>query len=303
MIETGHAQSPRKRRQMYGVPRRLLALTLLLAVVWLSACKRITLGPAESTSQKPTSASGETLWLTANGLRLKTKIYKSAKLEDRPILIVVLHGDSPFGPPSYQYAFARRATEQIDNAVVAAVLRPGYTDDSGEKSEGTRGMTTGDNYAAQVIDAVAQTIDQLKAKFHPSATVLVGHSGGAAITGDLLGRSPREVEGALMVSCPCDLSKWRAHMLRLKKNPIWLMPVKSLSPIELANKVSPSVRVRMLVGSEDPIAPPALTQEYAAALKTHGVNVEVTVANRLKHDILLEPVAFEQLKDLVASSR
>jgi hypothetical protein len=37
------------------------------------------------------------------------------------------------------------------------------------------------------VDAVAQAIDQLKAKFNPVRTVLAGHSGGAAILGNLLG--------------------------------------------------------------------------------------------------------------------
>jgi len=249
----------------------------------------------------PTSSSGETLWLMANGLRLKTKIYRHARLKDRPVLIVVLHGDSPFGPPSYQYAFARRAALQIDNVVVAALLRPGYTDDSGDRSEGTRGETTGDNYTPQVIDAVAQIIDQLKKNFHPAATVLVGHSGGAAIAADLLGRWPSDVQGALMVSCPCDLTKWRRHMLQMQNNPIWLAPVQSLSPIELAKNVLPAVHVRMLVGSQDPIAPPALTQEYADALRNHGVDVKVTVVQGLQHDILLNPNALMQLMTLVAS--
>lgn len=257
--------------------------------------------PTSSKAELPNSSIEETLWLSANGLRLKTEIYNHPTLNDHPTLIVVLHGDSPFGPPSYQYEFARRAAVQIYNAVVVAILRPGYTDDSGDKSEGTRGETTGDNYTPQVVDAVAQAIEQLKGKFHPAATVLVGHSGGAAITADLLGRWPTEVNAALLVSCPCDLTKWRKHMYEMQKTPIWLIPVQSLSPIELVNKVSPSVHVRMLVGSEDPVAPPALTEEYAEALKNHGVDVEVKIAPGLQHDILMQPVALVQLVMLVDS--
>lgn len=251
--------------------------------------------PAQTTAGTP----GETLWLQANGLLLKTKIYRSARLSEHPTLIVVLHGDSPFAPPSYQYAFARQAAGKIDNLVVAALLRPGYKDDAGDQSQGIRGKTTGDNYTPETVDAVAQVIDQLKARFNPAGTILAGHSGGAAITGNVLGRWPAEIDGALMVSCPCDLVAWRRHMLRMQWNPIWLMPVKSLSPVDLADHVRPGVVVRMLVGSEDPLAPPELTQEYAAALRKHGDNVTVTVAPGLKHDILLEPVAFDALRNLV----
>ena len=79
----------------------------------------------------------------------------------------------------------------------------------------------------------------------------------------------------------------------------WLEPVKSLSPIDLASDVDTSVHVWLMAGSEDPVVPPILTQEYAAALQAHGVHVDVTVVPGLKHNILLEPVIFGPLKKLV----
>src|SRR5215469_8598061 len=93
----------------------------------------------KATTQSSASTREETLWLQANGLRLKTRIYWSTKSNEHPILILVLHGDSPFGPPSYQYAFARQAAEKMEDVVVAALLRPGYRDDAGDQSEGVRG--------------------------------------------------------------------------------------------------------------------------------------------------------------------
>jgi pimeloyl-ACP methyl ester carboxylesterase len=250
---------------------------------------------------------GETMWIAANGLRLKTKIYESSQLSDHPVLVLVLHGDllAPGAPPTYHYAFARRAAEQMDDVVAAALLRPGYADDDGDRSEGKQGMRTGDNYTPEVVDAVAVEVRELQTKFHPAATVLAGHSGGAAITGNLLGRHPSEVDAALLVSCPCDLSVWRNHMMKYyfpKVGPfslLFLAPVKSLSPVDLAAGVPPSTRVRMVVGSQDPVAPPNLTREYAEALRKRGVDVAVTIAPGLEHDILLEPVVSEQLKRLV----
>jgi pimeloyl-ACP methyl ester carboxylesterase len=192
-------------------------------------------------SQKPNPTAvapsgGESMWITADGLRLKTKIYKSSQLADHLVLILVLHGDllAPGEPPTYHYAFARTATEQMNDVVAAALLRPGYADDDGDKSAGKQGMRTGDNYTPEVVDAVAQSIRTLQTKFHPAATVLVGHSGGAAITGGLLGRHPSEVNAALMVSCPCDLSEWRKHMMKYyfsRVGPfslIFLAPVKRM---------------------------------------------------------------------------
>jgi pimeloyl-ACP methyl ester carboxylesterase len=266
----------------------------------------------QSTNQAPTtmspqshaSASGETLWVSANGLRLKTRIYQSARLSSHPILVVVLHGDllgvRSIPSTTYHYVFAREAATKMDDLVIAAVLRPGYRDDTGERSEGEQGLTTGDNYTPEVVDAVAKTIDQLKARFHPAHTVLAGHSGGAAITGDLLGRWPGEVDAALMISCPCDLVAWRKHMMEMQdNNPIWLAPIHSLSPIDLAGKVLPSVRVQLLVGSRDPVAPPEMSQHYAEVLRKHGDNVTMMIVPGLEHDILLEPVTSDALRTLL----
>lgn len=245
----------------------------------------------------PVPSGGETVWLQANGLRIKIVIYRSAKLTAHPVLVVVLHGDLP--QPTYHYKFSRQAAVKIDNAVVAALLRPGYTDGAGERSQGEMGLTTGDNYTPAVVDTVADAVRQLKQKFHPARTVLAGHSGGAAITADLLGRWPELVNAALLVSCPCDVPVWRRHMLAMQKNPIWLVPVHSLSPMDLVGKVSHSVRVRMLVGSDDPVAPPELSRRYAEALVKQGQDVTLTLLPRLKHSILLEPAVLDTLKTLV----
>jgi pimeloyl-ACP methyl ester carboxylesterase len=250
----------------------------------------------------------ETLWLGGNGLKLKTSIYHSARMSSHPVLVVVLHGDlmglRMVPPSTYTYVFANDATRKIDDVVVAAVLRPGYRDHSGERSDGNAGQATGDNYTPEVVDAVAGAIAQLKARFHPAHTVLAGHSGGAAITGDLLGRVPLAVDGALLVSCPCDLGAWRKYMMRQQKdNPIWSTPIHSLSPLQLASKVSPGVHVAVLVGAEDDVAPPWMSRRYAETLKRRVKYVTLTIAPRLGHEILLEPVTYEALKRLVESFR
>ena len=250
----------------------------------------------------------KTLWLQGNGLKLKTSIYESSKVSDRPVLIVVLHGDllglRMIPPTTYHYVFADNAAKRIEDVVVAAVMRPGYRDHSGERSDGDPGLGTGDNYTPQVVDAVAGVIEQLKARFHPAHIVLAGHSGGAAITGDLLGRSPSAVDGALLASCPCDLVAWRKYMMRRQdNNPIWSTPIHALSPQQLAGTVSPAVHVAVLVGAEDDVAPPSMSLHYAEALKKRLNHVTLTIAPRLGHDILLEPVMYETLKNLVDGLR
>jgi predicted esterase len=190
-------------------------------------------------------------------------------------------------------------------AVVVGLLRPGYTDGAGHTSDGERGRATGDNYTPQVIDAVREVVVALRKEYDTGPVVLVGHSGGAAIAADLLGRWPGEVDAALLISCPCNVWAWRTHMMKSYAWPygpmalVFKLPTDSLSPLDLADRVSPRVAVRMLVGENDDVAPPALTREYEAALKRHGANVRVTIAPALPHDILLEPVAFEELQRLV----
>ncbi len=280
--------------------RVVFALTVALVVA---------LGPcafAQTASGDPPAA--ETLWLSGNALKIKTNIYQSARLSSHPTLVVVLHGDllgfRQIPPSTYHYVFADAATRKIEDVVVAAVLRPGYRDHSGERSDGNAGLATGDNYTPEVVDAVGAVIAQLKARFHPAHTVLVGHSGGAAITGDLLGRLPAAVDGALLVSCPCELAAWRRYMMRKQNNnPIWSMPIHSLSPQELASKVSPGEHVTVLVGAEDDVAPPWMSRRYAQALKEHVRHVNLTIAPGLGHEILLEPVTYEALNGLVESLR
>jgi acetyl esterase/lipase len=82
-------------------------------------------------------------------------------------------------------------------------------------------------------------------------------------------------------------------------NPIWSEPVRSLSPIDLAGKVPRSVRVVVLVGSEDPVAPPQMSRQYADALRSHGDDVTLTIAPGLQHNILLQPIALDGLSNLV----
>lgn len=242
---------------------------------------------------------GATMWVTTTQ-RIKSKIYENARLSQHPILVVVVHGDSPDEPPTYQYRFAERAAAAMSDTVVAAVLRPGYSDGE-DSSDGSRGLTTGDNWTPEVVNAVAAVLSELKDRYHPRRAILVGHSGGAAIVGNLLGQQGTAVDGALLVSCPCDLAEWRRHMQSIKGGAIWERPVRSLSPLALVDGVPASVKIWLLVGSDDQITPSALTLAYAEALRNRNVAVNVTIAPGFSHNILLEPIAMERLKEVAST--
>ena len=129
----------------------------------------------------------------------------------------------------------------------------------------------------------------------------MGHSGGSAIAGSLLGQKGTEVDAALLVSCVCDVPAWRKHMQSVKGGAIWDRPVRSLSPQALVDGVSASTRIALVVGSDDQITPAALSQAYADALRNRHVAVDVTVAPGLAHDILLEPIVIDRLKELTSA--
>src|SRR5687767_5474230 len=124
---------------------RLACAVIVLAGLGMGACGPDEVKPPSDATRRALS-SGETRWVTANGLRLKTKVYRSRAARDATALVVVLHGDSPIGRPSIQYQFAQSAAERLDAVITVGVLRPGYTDGAGETSGGVRGRATGDNY-------------------------------------------------------------------------------------------------------------------------------------------------------------
>jgi predicted esterase len=283
--------------------RRLISAAIILllgsgvfAVVLPSASSAFAqsaAAPADATT------AGQTLWVTTTQ-RIKSRLYEHPGLSAHPILVIVVHGDLSDPPPRYQYRFAKLAAAAIPDAVVAAVLRPGYSDGE-DTSDGMRGFATSDNYTPEIVNAVASVLSELKDRYHPRRVILVGHSGGAAIAGDLLGQQGVAADGALLVSCPCDLVEARKHLRVLQGNPIWDRPVRSLSPLALVDRVPASTKIWMLFGSDDQTTPSALALPYTDALRNRNVAVNVTIAPGLGHDILLEPVAMDQLKEVVGA--
>lgn len=283
-------------QQMYQV--RVQQLRYRLALLVATGLALLIVAPSCAGGPTPIDTAGTARWVTVGEQRIKTRVHASTDVGEGSTLVVALGGDGGGRAP---YVFSRRAAAAIDNVVVAAVVRPGYTDEVGDRSDGERGLRVGDNYTAEVVDVIAEVISDLKASFGASRVVVVGHSGGAAITAALLGRHPAAIDGALLVACPCDVAAWRRHMHSVRGDDWWLGPVDAVSPITVAEYVSRSVRVRMIVGSDDQTTPEELTVEYAEALQARTVDVAVTIAPGLGHDILLEPIVLAELQQLIAS--
>ncbi len=244
---------------------------------------------------------GSTEWIGGLGRRVKAEVFRSPDAAAAPILVVVLHGDAPFERPSYQYRFAANAAKQLHGVVVAALLRPGYTDQEGDRSDGDRGNTTADNYTPEVLDRLGAAIRRLKEELHSPKVVLVGHSGGAAIAADLIARDRGLANAALLVSCPCDVPAFREHMKTVAPTPLWDAPVRSISPLDVVGDISKAVRIEMVVGEKDKVAPPDLTERYAAALKKRGIEGHVILLPAKGHEILLDPAIIQELPVLITS--
>jgi len=260
---------------------------------------------------------GETQWVDVPGGRVKTQVFTRLSDGRRPILILILHGDIPNPPPDYQYLFAKLLVEDVPeyaelraalgprwerkSIVAAGILRPGYADPSGDRSSGEMGKAIADNYTAEVVDAVAAVARDLEAKYDASAVVLVGHSGGGAIAANVLGRHPEVASYALLVACGCDPEAWRARMRAQRPGSVWDEPISSLMPLSLVDGIAGDTRVRLLAGEKDDVVLLPDIARYAVALRARDVEVRLTIAPGLGHNILLSPEAFRELGLLVGA--
>ena len=285
--------------------RKLASVLAMFAVV--TAC----------TPDAGSQTGGETLWLKVEQGRLKAQIFARENVSDRPILVVILHGDIPNPRPDYQYLVAKAITLgwpdvpersaalrtalgkdwKDDDVVAAGILRPGYSDPAGDRSSGDMGRAVADNYTPEVVDAITSATRQLREIYNARAVVFVGHSGGGAIVANILGRHPDLAEGALLVGCGCDPEAWRSRMRG--QLPIGNQPNPSLLPLSLVGQVRPETRVHLIVGAEDDVAIPEDSRRYAEALQQHGVDARLTIEPGLGHNILVTPAAFRELGSLV----
>ena len=264
-----------------------------------------------------TQIGGETIWLDVGQGRMKAQVFARENIGDRPILILFLHGDLPNPPPDYHYLAAKAITIGLRDAaewnaelrtalgldwqdgdiVAAGILRPGYSDPSGDRSSGRIGRAVADNYSPEVVDAVASATRQLIEIYDARAVVFVGHSGGGAIVANILGRHPDLADGALLVGCACDPTAWRSRM-RMQFQ-IGDEPNPSLLPLSLVDHVDPKTIVRLIVGEEDDVAIPEDSRRYTEALHERGIDARLTIEPGLGHNILITAASYRELGSLV----
>ena len=229
----------------------------------------------------------------------KIRTYRSADVSDKPILIVALHGDSPFNNPGYQYRFAELVANTNSNVISIGMLRPGYLDPIGRKSDGVKGDAIGDNFDEKRVNQVAQAITELKKLYSPSNVILAGHSGGAAIAANLISLFPLLIDHAFIVSCPCDVNAWREGMFSLTKKQIFSGDIETLSPIDLVEHLSKKMIISIFVGKDDKVARPILSEKYKTAVTKEGLRVTLEVIDG-QHDIFLNPDIINAITEIVS---
>lgn len=130
---------------------------------------------------------------------------------DGPVMAVLLHGDvSRGGPADYLYERASRLAAENPALTVVALLRPGYYDREGRRSPGDN-TDRFDHYTSANNALLATTLTNLRTAHGTRRLIALGHSGGAAQLGVVIGKYPGLVDGAVLAACPCDLEAWRQH--------------------------------------------------------------------------------------------
>lgn len=206
------------------------------------ACLLVLAGTACSRDTYVRGIGGDIRWMDVPQGQLKIKIYGTGSHSENPVLVVVLHGDGGKGPPrpSAQYAIAQAIAEGFESeglrhlrfydVVAAGILRPGYTDPDGDQSDGRMGTRTGDNHTREVTEAVVAVVNTLKKELSARAVILMGHSGGATISANILALYPDTADAALLVSCGCDMAAARARYYDRTGNPAGAPPPPVLIP-------------------------------------------------------------------------
>jgi len=230
------------------------------------------------------SAGGECLVIATFGLPLATA---------PTAMVVWLHGDTSNGGPAVSHVKPAQETASrfaSDHILSVALWRPGYADSRGNTSGGDNNGRA-DNYTKANMLIVAEAIARLKEHYRPARTILVGHSGGAATSANLLGMMPGLADAAVLVSCPCDLRTWRAGRH-------WWP--RSEDPLTWAGKVTPPVKVVALTGTADDNTPQPIAQKYVNVLSSQQVDARfVSIPNATHNSALRAPEVIDTVGSLL----
>ena len=96
-----------------------------------------------------------------------------------------------------------------------------------------------------------------------------------------------------------DPEAWRKRRRTETGNPTFDEPTRSLQPLQLARGVGRDAVVRLVVGQNDEVVPPAHSHAYATALRQRGIDVAETVLPGLGHNILFAAPVIDAVTDVL----
>jgi len=216
------------------------------------------------------------------------KLHEADAHHFKKVLIVFLHGDNGGHITlSDDKGAAARLSNKL-NATVVALQRPGYQSPLG-KSDGFTSFQD-DDYTSGNVDILAGALDSLRGHYPGRRILLVGHSGGSAMTALTAARHPAAADAYLLASCPCDVVAWRGWRGQDgNRSAYW---GRSLSPLKEAGKIKPGTVLRIVVGTKDTNTLPKFSEAFLAKLQAGGVQADLTYVEGATHASVLKTPEF-----------
>jgi pimeloyl-ACP methyl ester carboxylesterase len=245
-------------------PFRVPVLATLTVAAWLATGSP---APAASCTELPESRQiridGDCLALVPVSTPTDTRTEGGART-----LVVLIHGDRGGVLRDRHIEEWTRVgqTLQAPDRAVTFLIRPGYRTPSGDSS----GLANpkDDDYTPQFVERIARAVTGLKERHTAENVILVGHSGGAAISALVLGRHPGAADAALLLGCPCDVPPWRAHRSAQRgRDATWRM---SLNPLSVVDGIPPVIAA---TGADDDNTLPRFARRWVEAAAESGVSV------------------------------
>jgi len=202
-------------------------------------------------------------------------VYGEPAAETR--MVVFIHGDGSRGGAS-DYLFKTAARFGAPGVVAVGLIRPGYFDSNDNRSTGESYRREGDGYKPHIVAAVAAAVKNLKAHFGAARVVLAGHSGGAAISGVIMGKHPGLADAAVLAACPCNVPEWRIQR-RGRNN--W---TESLSTHDFVSGIDAKAEVVAITGDDDSNTRPVLAREYVESLAARGIKATYVELSGVSHN-------------------
>ncbi len=132
----------------------ILPIAVVVMVVAYVGYQLIAVRGTFAPSRPVSTAGGNAVAVGAPGHRIAGRVYVSGTANPAAPVVIVLHGDAPFVKPRYQYLFASELAGAVPGTRVVALLRPGYGDPYGAKSDGDRGFASGTNWPGPINPVV-----------------------------------------------------------------------------------------------------------------------------------------------------